>query len=440
MYMMKKYFIFLASAVLLSAASCHKEEINTVVDVPVETEIITVELNPMTKTSLSDDMNTIWSENDKVGVLVNGTTIGVLTLVEGNTFSGKVEVGHQGEATLRYPAGADNVPATQIAVPNTFANGAALLEGATTLEALRAGQGVELVNKTALLSFSVSVTGNVAFTIGSTTYTMTGCEAGKIYYVCVDPANSGKLSYTVGLALGSKSKAAFQPVAGKIYDLGELTLKESIYGVIGVNGDWNTDLPVYETAQNNFFVSYGVKFNSDSQFKIRKKGEWPEDYNFGSVGDKVREKNTAVGVYTHGDSGQIKVKAGTYDIYFDRIAGQVYIMEPGKSYTEATKQSKPNYTYGLVGTFTGWDSNLDMNYAGDGIWTLTRSFTNSEEWKVRKGNDWNTACNNVWAGWALKSVVGGDNNLKMNNAGEYIISFIEKDAKDSNSHITIMKK
>ena len=216
----------------------------------------------------------------------------------------------------------------------------------------------------------------------------------------------------------------------------------STFGVIGVDGDWDNDIVLYKTGKDNFFVAYGVEFkNTESQFKIRKITSWEDPAcNFGTTGTAKKSPNSVVGVYTHGDSGQIKVSAGTYDIYFDRLAGQVYIMEAGKSYTEATKPSKPNYNYGLVGSFTSWNSNLDMNYSGDGVWTLVRKFTKTEQWKIRKDSDWNTACNSVWVGWELKTDVGSDKNLQMNEDGEYIVVFIEKDAKDGNSLITILKK
>ena len=153
---MKKYSIFLAIAALMSAASCNQAEIEVPVEdtvTPVETELITVELNPMTKTALGAEGTTVWSEGDKVSVTVNGKNIGTLELQAGSTFSGEVEAGYNGDAILNYPAGVTTVPTTQTAVENSFANRSALLEGATTMEALRAGDGATLQNQTAILGF-----------------------------------------------------------------------------------------------------------------------------------------------------------------------------------------------------------------------------------------------------------------------------------------------
>ena len=432
---MKKFFVYMASAAFMFAA-CNQAEIEAPVEdvnTPVETETITVDLNPMTKTSL-DGMNTVWSNGDEVRVTVDGKEIGTLKLVEGSTFSGEVEAGHNGEATLNYPADETSVPTTQTAVENSFANGAALLEGTTTMDALRNGEGASLQNKTALLSFSSPIAGKVAFTIGETTYTVEGCAANKTYYVCVDPANSGKLSYTAGLALGAKEKASFAPEANKVYGLGTLTFKESTYGVIGDNNGWAGDAVLYETATDNFFVAYGVTFAANGGFKVRKKGVWEANYNFGTTNDNQKSKNSVVGVFADEHSKNINVPAGTYDIYFDRLAGQIYLMEPGKAHASASKQPSTT-TYCLAGSHNGW-ADTAITYSGDGIWTVCQNFTANAQWKIKIKDSWNEnwGQSNVTTGKTLTST-NNDGNVIMKNAGDYIVAFV----KDWNE-ITIVTK
>lgn len=434
---MKKFFVYMASAAFMFAA-CNQAEIEAPVEdvnTPVETETITVDLNPMTKTSLNG-MNTVWSDGDKVRVTVGGKNIGTLELVEGSTFSGEVEAGHNGEAILNYPADETSVPTTQTAVENSFANGAALLEGTTTMDALRNGEGASLQNKTALLSFSSPIAGNVAFTIGNVTYTVESCEANKTYYVCVDPTKSGKLSYTVGIVLGAKEKEGFAPVANKVYSLGELTLKNSTYGLVGDNNGW-TDAYMYETTvSDNFFVLYNVNFPSAGGFKVRKGGVWNDDYNFGTSTTAKQLANEIVGVYTDGGSKDIELNAGTYDIYFDRLAGQVYVMAPGKSYTTATKPSHGS-SYVLAGSFTGsnWGDSVVMNYSGDNIWTYVQDFAANNEFKVKIKGSWNSSWgyDNVYPGNGLVTNQGG--NAKVKAAGTYIVGFYLTGNK-----ITLVKK
>lgn len=241
---MKKFFIYMASAAFMFAA-CNKAEIDAPVEdvnTPVETETITVDLNPMTKTSL-DGMNTVWSNGDVVSVTVDGKNIGTLKLVEGSTFSGEVEAGHKGDAILNYPAGVTAVPTEQKAVENSFANGAALLEGTTTMDALRNGEGASLQNKTALLKFKSARSGNVAFTVGTETYTVTECEANKEYYASIAPAAEALLSYTLSGNAGTKS-ATTSFEAGKIYSLGTLTeefVPQEGYVYLIPNNYWKTD-------------------------------------------------------------------------------------------------------------------------------------------------------------------------------------------------------
>lgn len=441
---MKKIFVYMASAALMFAVSCNKEEVNVDTTAPVETELITVDLNPMTKTALGVEGTTTWDADDKVSVTVGGEVVGTLSLVEGSTFSGEITAGLSGAAVLNYPAGVTTVPTTQTAVAGSFADEAALLEGTTTVEDLRAGEGAQLSNTTALLQFEVSIAGNVAFTIGNKTYTVTGCEAGNTYYACVDPKTTGKLSYTVGIVLGAKEKEGFAPVANMVYPLGELTLKENtVYSVVGdySNDDWGTDTMMYETTQDNLFVVYGIKFASKGNFKIRKKGVWEDAYNFGSANTTTKNVNSAVGVFTHGSSADINVNAATYDVYFDRLAGQVYIMEPGKSHTEATKQSAPaNTYYSLIGTIEGssWNKDFDLVYSGDGIWTIVQNFNQNAEWKIRKNHGWASSYNNVWVGWDLKTDSNG--NIKMKAAGDYIVTYIEKNKNGDTNIITLAKK
>lgn len=432
---MKKIFVYMASAALVFAASCNKiEEANTPVDTPAETELITVELNPQTKTSL-EGMSTVWTAGDKVNVTVGEEVIGTLTLVSGSTFKGEITAGLEGgtSVTLNYPVDEDGktvttVPATQTAAAGSFAQGAALLEGTTTVADLRANEGATLENKTALLSFSTPVAGDVAFTIGNATYTVEGCETDKTYYACVDPAKSGKLSYTVGIVLGGKEKANFAPVANEVYSLGALTLKESIFGVIGNTSAWEAsdDIKMYLTTQDNLFVAYGVSVTNTEGFKVRKAGGWVNEYNYGSINTTTKTVNSAVGVYTDGGSSNIKVATGTYDIWFDRIAGQVYIMEQGKSYTEASKQATPSTVYNLIGSFEGsnW-ADIPMTYSGDGIWTIQRTFKANDNWKIRKTNDWteNWGGGNVNFGQNLRTT-SGDGNVVMKSAGDYIMIFV----------------
>ena len=337
---MKKIFILMASVAVVFAASCNKiEEVNTPVEPVVETELITVDLNPMTKTSL-DGMATVWSEGDMVSVTVGGKKIGDLKLVEGSTFSGEVEAGYNGDAILNYPSEQTEVPATQVAKAGSFANGAALLEGKTTMAALRAGEGASLENTTALLGFTPAVDGDVAFMLGNATYTVTGCEATKVYYVCVSPTENAALSYTIAGAPGTKSKSSVTFKAGLMYQLNELqVLASSGWFLPGAHNSWATDKNAlyedgeYYVAKNVaiaaggfkfFHATYGWKGVSASSVAL---GEW---HKFNGDNNIVLSSTT-----------------GAYDIYMTKDGSRFQAVAAGSAIPDAPviNTAKANYLY-----------------------------------------------------------------------------------------------
>jgi hypothetical protein len=332
---MKKHFIFFASAALVIAASCNKAEIDTPVEgAPVEMELISVQLNPETKTSLSG-METVWSEGDAVSVTVGGENIGTLTLVEGNTFRGEIVAGHDGDAVLNYPAGVTSVPAEQEAVAGTFANGAALLEGTTTVAALRAGEGASLSNKTALLSFSVAVAGDVVFTLGEATYTVKGCKAGETYYACVAPVAGAALSYTVAGADGLKSKAEVTFEAGLVYELGELSvLDASVYGLVGSFQGWDVAKPIaMENSSNGWIVAKSVELYKNDEFKFVKDKSW--DVSYGTSSITVIEEGQEFAVQTDNSQNMKVSKNGKFNLYLNPTALKVKV-ECVEEYTDLT--------------------------------------------------------------------------------------------------------
>lgn len=228
---MKKYIMLVAAALIFAA--CVKEEVN----IPTgETEFISVELNVATKTVLNG-LETIWSDGDKVSVTGESKLhLGYLTYDSGTgRFSGNITAGQKGNVTLNYPVDDENkavtsVPTTQVAEANTFAEGAALLQGTITVEELRAGKGTTLNNTTALLQFKVAQAGDVTFEVGTKTYTVKGCQTGPTYYACVAPVANAALSFKIGPTVGEKSKSSVTFQASKVYNLGNIDiLKYNVY-------------------------------------------------------------------------------------------------------------------------------------------------------------------------------------------------------------------
>ena len=345
---MKKYSIFLAIAALMSAASCNQAEIEAPVEdtvAPVETEFITVDLNPMTKTSLNG-MNTVWSAGDEVSVTVAGKNIGNLKLVEGSTFSGEVKAGYNGDATLNYPAGVTSVPTTQAAVAGSFANGAALLEGTTTMDALRAGEGAQLSNTTALLQFSVAQAGDVTFEVGTTKYTVTGCQTGKTYYACVAPSANVSFTARIGGYLSKQASKNVTFAANKIANLGDLPAPEECeWGLVGQHQGWNlskANLTRLYKEKENLFVVKNIKLqNTGFKFTQLTNTNW--DLTFGSHSSNYVYKVSDgwyTGIYSNnrGDkANDIKVSDWnkTYDVYLRYVQNASWGKELGFAIVEA---------------------------------------------------------------------------------------------------------
>ena len=360
---MKKNIKFMAFAALVLAASCNKVEIDTT----VEKELITVELNPEVKSSLSG-VNTIWSEGDAVSVTVGGKNIGTLTLVEGSVFSGEIEAGYNGDATLNYPAGVTSVPAVQVAVENSFANGAALLEGTTTVAALRNGEGATLSNQTALLQFTVAQAGDVTFEVGTANYIVTGCETGKTYYACIAPASNVSLVARISGYLSKSASSAKTFNANEISNLNNLPAPvKSEWGVVGLNGNWSTDIAMYKDV-SGYSVVKNVTIKSTDEFKFRV-GNWTKEIAGGlTAPDTKRANNTS-------SKTNITMSAeGTYDLYTD--GSNYYVMTPGQLPGSATKPSAITITVSSVDKsykcLHMWGAvSLNCKYNSGSTWTVS---------------------------------------------------------------------
>lgn len=373
---MKKIFMLMASAAIVFAASCNKiEEVNTPEPV-VETELITVDLNPMTKTSL-DGKATTWSAGDAVSVTVGGENIGTLTLVEGSTFSGEVKAGHNGEATLNYPAGVTSVPASQAAVAGSFANGAALLEGKTTMDALRAGEGAQLSNTTALLQFSVAQAGDVTFEVGSTKYTVTGCQTDKTYYACVAPATA---SFTARINGYLSKQASKNPTftANKISDLGQLPAPEaSGWVVAGAYNNWKDDATAKKLYKD--ISGFVVKnFEPTGEFKLVSGGKWYSTMVPAAASKKwcLLKENQA----------NMSRPTGTYDLWISADGKETCLVNAGAS---APTISDANRQYYIV---------LQHNWS----WNNRKLYS----WDASNGN---AALTGSWPGSAPKGTFNYDN-------------------------------
>ena len=130
----------------------------------------------------------------------------------------------------------------------------------------------------------------------------------------------------------------------------EIVIKHSIefvndpsackFGICGTNTDWSGDITMtYDETYKMYFAENVAFMGSGNAFKIRENQTW--DYGMGNFGlsrSKDIEADHYLNLTYGGGSENIMVNAGTYDIWFDRTGGKVYVMTPGNTPDMASAQ------------------------------------------------------------------------------------------------------
>ena len=168
-----------------------------------------------------------------------------------------------------------------------------------------------------------------------------------------------------------------------------------VWSLIGVNGDWNTDIDMVLT--DGKWVSPVTKISGE--FKLRENHGW--DNNRGGDFVAVGEAIAAVP-----GGNNINVPEGNYVITYDPEAETIVVDETG---------------WGLVGTINGWGNSPDIILKEEGLFLVAKNvaLTDSDEIKIRYKSSWDEnrgGATNV--GHAVKAVPGGD-NIKPGVAGNY---------------------
>ena len=204
----------------------------------------------------------------------------------------------------------------------------------------------------------------------------------------------------------------------------------SDWGIVGDLTNWTDKADIVMYSYKGMYVSYDVKFPADGSFKIRKGGVWNDAANYGLETSGDVEPGYYYKVITSGGSGNIKVKAGTYDIWFDLNNKRVCLLNPGTdpaTVSEGTPSAPSNWN--LVGSFNGWNPG-DKTYAmtAQGDYFVYKGFTCSSavEMKFAPGS-WGgdkgaTSSSNVVKD---KKYGTGSSNIKV-PAGTYDI-YLNKD-------------
>ena len=148
-----------------------------------------------------------------------------------------------------------------------------------------------------------------------------------------------QLAYSIdGVECKSKS---INVVAGKIYNLGELTMpyETSAYSVVGTHNNWTAGkTPMYLVG--DYAVAYGVEFTGSSNaFKVLGNDKW--------LGTNTFALNTWISLAT--DTADMTIAAGKYDIYFSEARTMLCVVEAGAAVPELA-----DIEWALAGNFNNW--------------------------------------------------------------------------------------
>ena len=185
-------------------------------------------------------------------------------------------------------------------------------------------------------------------------------------------------------------KAYAKRFYGFEFDKTTMVLKKSWgadqIGIIGLNGDWETDIVMeYNPKWTRFYAD--IEAPADTEMKFRADGGW--DLNWGV--------DCAQG------GGNIPVAAGNYRVYFNPATGLIEFNASAYGKTEDTTQggntepepegpvTEPD-RWGVVGTITEWGTQADlyMSEVAENLFVrMGVTLTDADAFKVRFNNDWN---------------------------------------------------
>jgi hypothetical protein len=176
------------------------------------------------------------------------------------------------------------------------------------------------------------------------------------------------------------------------------TAVATVWGVIGdaTPGGWGaqTNMTYSPTAQT---FSLGVHMTSGAAFKFRGTSDW--SVNYGS--------DAANGTALNAGGANIAVtNTADYAITLDLSHPNVYTYSAN--------------TWGLVGAFTNWSGNPDVDMTWDSVnhvFTATANIIAAGEWKFRANHDWG-----VNFGGTLDALTQGGGNLSFATPGNYTVT------------------
>lgn len=441
---MKKFFAYLISAAcLVGFAACSNDFEDEVI---ADANKAVINLSFDNSRMILNDHTPEWEVGDVVYMLgANGQSAACTVETAGATATITIDKTKftEGEALVGITGHDSQIVASQVARENSFPKTTIALAQGLFAENME----LQFKNQTALLKFVPTFSGDVTFsavggeglagTLGyqsvtdtewtltnpSSSVTLTGCEAGKTYYVSVAPATlSQGLAVTCGETEIKKGAVGQVLERNHIYNLGVLG-EPTNWAITGNHNGWDPTKGTAMYEVNGHYVAYGVTFSAAAEFKFTKNNAWD-----GDLGTKETKDTTLGGWYATFDGDgelNIKVPAGTYDIYLQPNARAYMIVKAGT----AVEPSTISLIGSIASKSINWDNDLVMTLDGDYYTVKGLVLAATDEFKLRVNKAWIDSyglageTTQTASTTALNTLVSGGQNMKVATAGTYDIYF-----------------
>lgn len=206
------------------------------------------------------------------------------------------------------------------------------------------------------------------------------------------------------------------------------------WSVIGIGGDWNTDVEM--TISGTMASVKEVNIAANQGFKLRADKGW--DLSYGTAGEPAEGTDYVIVVVDEAFAGVNNGKnmavatAGIYDIYFDLSNGDIYVMNSGNT---PGGDTPAGISWGLCGTITDWGQKEDIALTLDTTLSMyvakNCAFVAGDKFKIRANGEWNDLYNygfqaegNIPVNVASKLVLGSaSKDMIVAAAGTYDVYF-----------------
>ena len=138
-----------------------------------------------------------------------------------------------------------------------------------------------------------------------------------------------------------------------------------IGNITSQNIDWNNDIVM--TLDGDYYTTKGLVLDADDEFKVRINKAWIDSY--GMAGEATQTASTSALNLLVAGGQNMKVAAGTYDVFFNLASLEFYILPTGTTPEDLNIAKYRVYIYQANNSWTtlnlySWDATSSTPYTG----------------------------------------------------------------------------